>query len=309
MIKKNTKNLALVLLVIIALLLFGCSSKEDSYENEAPMEAKEEAQVGFSNSDLEDNAQSPEQAVDGRSQRKIIKNGDISLETESFDETTNGIVDLTAEVGGYIENSNITGKSVTYEGSVQNRTAHFVLRIPEERFEEVLLLFNTLGNITHISSSGEDITSKYFDNEARLKSLEIQEERLLEILKKAEKIEDIIKLEQELSDIRYKIENKTGTLKKWDNMVSYGTLAVHVHEVQVISETKEPPVTFMDEVVYNFKDSVKVVMELLKGLFIAIIYMIPFAIVVVPVALIGVYIYRKTVKTDKKKISKKEDSK
>ena len=79
--------------------------------------------------------------------------------------------------------------------------------------------------------------------EARLKSLKLQEERLLTILSKAELLQDIIELERELSNVRYEIENYTGTLKKWDNLIEYSKVTIDVYEVHEIKEEEPIPIT------------------------------------------------------------------
>ena len=57
-----------------------------------------------------------------------------------------------------------------------------------------------------------------------MESLSLQEERLLDILEKAEKLTDVLELEQELADVRYQIETLTTTLNRYDQLISYSTV-------------------------------------------------------------------------------------
>ena len=63
-----------------------------------------------------------------------------------------------------------------------------------------------IGNVTSSGKSAQNVTSQYTDYEARLKSLYLQEERLLEMLGKATDLDSLITLEARLSEVRYEIE-------------------------------------------------------------------------------------------------------
>jgi len=297
---KKLLPILLIVILSIALIATGCGAKSAKME-ESKSEANSDmlpssAPMGFNNQ--ADQAQAKEKKEMENSNipdsgRKIIKSAQIIMETNNFDEITKEIINNTNSVGGYIESSDITGRRLNNQGTVVNRRAFFKLRIPEQRLTGFILDVNNLGNVINSQTRGDDISSQYFDTEARLKSLKIHEERLLEILKKAAKIEDVITLEKELSNIRYEIENLTGTLKKWDNLVSFATLDIEVMEVHEMLEAKETPVSLQDRMSNGFSDSVKLLTELSKGLLIVIVSLIPFAVIIIPLALVGLYIYRR----------------
>ena len=110
------------------------------------------------------------------------------------------------------------------------------MRIPRKSFDQFISGLGDVGSVINQQITGEDITGQYLDVEARLKSLKLQEERLLTILSKAELLQDIIELERELSNVRYEIEHYTGTLKKWDNLIDYSKVTIDVYEVHEIKE-------------------------------------------------------------------------
>ena len=161
--------------------------------------------------------------------RKIIKTAILDIETLEFDETVSILTEKAARFGGYVEQSRTTG--VRLHETNNGRSASMVLRIPSSRFMEFLNVIEDTGNMIHKEIGGEDVTYEYFDTEARLKSLKVQEDRLLSLLSKSEKLEEIIEVERELSHIRYQVETLTGTLKKYDDLIDYSTLTVRVIEV------------------------------------------------------------------------------
>lgn len=318
------------------LIISGCSTQKsstsmDSAAPSAPADvpeynAKEEmdsVSVGSSNSFTgvgnaeygDEVTAEAEQSVENtneqsQSGRKIIRSANVELETKEFDKIVNIITEKTNFLGGYIESSSITGGRPVNKEDFRNRVASFKLRIPEKSFEQLLLDFNDIGNVIRIERGGADITSEYFDAEARLKSLLIQEERLLEILKKADTVADIIELERELSSVRYQVESYTGTLRKWDNLVSFSTIDVIVYEVR---EIKEPePVTLGDRIIDGFKKSIKGIVNLGKELLVAIAVLLPVLFILLIIGLIVFYVgkkilRRRNIKLGKDKINKDEE--
>jgi hypothetical protein len=226
-------------------------------------------------------------------ERKIIKNADIHLETLEFDKTNSSILSKTEKASGYVESSNITGTSITNGNTISNRNSRFVLRIPKDNFDKFINDLGSIGNITSKTVSGSDVTSQYFDTEAHLKSLQVEEDRLLELLKKTGDLKDIIEVEKELTNVRYQIENLTGTLKKWDNLVDYCTINLTVSEVQKINAAAAKPVTLGEKISYTFKLSIKSLSTLIKGVILAVTAVIPYLIIIIPVLFIVRYVLKK----------------
>lgn len=308
----KSKNYLFALLLVFLLIFTSCSSQksEQYYAPNAEM-PKTQKSVGFTNGSeaKTDSRENLDNNLEGYEKRKIIKTANVGIETKEFDVTVEGIISKTKSIGGYIESSNIDGKRINQSGKINNRNAYFKLRIPENKFEEFLTEINTLGNVVFSSTNGEDITSQYFDTEAHLKSLLIQEERLLEILKKAEEVKDIIELERELSKIRYEIEKLTGTIKKWDNLVSFATLNIEVYEVHEITKSKEPAINLGEKIRDSFNKSVELVINIFKGLLIFVASIIPFSIILIPLGLLIYYIYKRHTLSQKENSEIKQDKK
>ena len=88
-------------------------------------------------------------------------------------------------------------------------------------------LVNVVSNSTYM----EDITGSYFDTQARLNALEQEEKRLLELLEKAETLDEIIQLEDRISNVRYEIESLTSQMKIYDKEVAYSTVSIFLEDV------------------------------------------------------------------------------
>ncbi|MCX7842226.1 MAG: DUF4349 domain-containing protein [Clostridia bacterium] len=216
---------------------------------------------------------------------KIIRTGEIQLETLNFEESVSKLTDYIASIGGYIETSSVQGKRIASGESRALRSAHFTFRIPQMKYNQMFVDVEKFGTVVSKQSRGEDITDRYFDTEARLKALKIQEERLLSLLQKAEKMEDILAIERELQNTRYQIENYTGTIRKWDSLVNFSTITVNVYEVREIKpDAPDKRDSLFNRISFGFINSMRQLWRLTQDIIVGLVVALPF---IVPLAGIG----------------------
>ena len=176
--------------------------------------------------------------------RKIIYTSDFSIQTKEYDASVSALKSLCDKYGAYFESSDSYGN--------ENSSLHsnYTVRVPVENYTSFTSEAGSLGVVVYSSEYNEDITENYFDIEARLESAKLREERVLEILKNAADLDDVLALERELSDIRYEIESYTGSLRKYDSLISYSTVTISLTEVKNVS--------LQPEQVLNFGERIKV---------------------------------------------------
>lgn len=231
--------------------------------------------------------------------RKLIRTVSLSLETKEFDSVLTNLSTKTTELGGYIETSSVNGNSYSHHST---RYASYVIRIPADKLNEFVEVVSELGNVTQKNESVEDVTLRYIDVESHKKALETEQERLLELLSKAENMEEILTIESKLSDIRYEIENYESQLKTMDNQIDYSTVSVYVDEVERVTDTGEKG--FFEEIKERFGNSLYVVARGIRGLVIGILGSLPILIVCGGVIAVVVIAVRKILK---KRNMRKED--
>ena len=248
----------LSVLLAAALLMTGCgaSSKYESASAEAPMaapmeEAKAEEAIEMEMADTAGATTTADISETAQVNRKLIRTFDMQIETKEFDEVLSGIQAKVQELGGYIEQSSLDSGSAYY--SSYNRYSNMTVRIPSDKLDDFIQGVKDTANVTYISESTEDITLRYVDVESRKIALETERDRLLELLEKAETVEDIITIEGRLSEVRYQLESYASQLRTMDNQVDYSTVHINIHEVQ--RETNVEPKTFWEEVKEEFGDS------------------------------------------------------
>lgn len=278
----------LALFLALALLLTGCSSKSaDSASStqaapaaaaapiktefaqeslldmapaepaEAPMAPMPEPESEYHTGTAANGADEPQQAQTAISTEKLIYRADMTIETLNFDAAVAALERMAGALGGFVESSNVTGNtSWQPDGTTRivDRWANYVLRVPSNRFQEAVNQAGNLGSVTGSGTSVENITSQFTDQEARRHSLEVQEERLLDMLGKAENIDTLIMLESRLSEVRYEIEAIERQLRNWQNQVDYSTISVSLREVAVYTPTAAVQRSFGERMGASFRD-------------------------------------------------------
>ena len=202
--------------------------------DEAPMAfAETEASLGLSTngSDIPVGAKpaAGDIAVD-----KIIYSASATVETTAFDETIEKLEAMIGQYGGFVESSSVSGNNYSSisRGYASRRSADYRIRIPSASFAAVMTGLSALGNVPYSNTYTENITSQYYDTQARLEAYRAQEESLLEMMRKAETVSDLLEIQEQLTEVRYRIESMQSTLTNWDRQVSYSTISLTVQEVQ-----------------------------------------------------------------------------
>ena len=188
---------------------------------------------------------------------KIIYTASVSIETTEFDKAVAALENQVQKIGGFVESSNVTGDTqYNADGTttVVNRWAYYTVRIPCDHFESFLHETEGFGNVTSTSRDAQNVTSAYTDYEARLSSLNTQEERLLDMLAKSEDVETLIALEQRLSDVRYEIESIERNLRNYDMQIKYSTVNLDLREVEVYTPTVPVRRTFSQKLADSLSD-------------------------------------------------------
>ena len=226
-------------------------SVKDDYFVEA--EESYDAEMPSMDSPMEEpSAPESTAAPDVTAGRKIIYSSSFNLETKEYDKSVLTLESLCSQYGAWFENSNSRGTA-----EYGNRYSYYTIRVPVENYNAFIASQSNVGVVVSSSENNRDVTEQYTDIEARLASAALREERVLKILENADRLDDVLALERELSDIRYEIESYTGSLRKYDSLVSYATVTVSLSEVAVITPTPPATLTFGERLAKGFKSGIE----------------------------------------------------
>ena len=295
---KKITAVFLALIMMLSLCACGASAKYETAPAEAPamMAASDSAAVyangaggtgaagGFAMTEEAYEMPAPEVKEKGAeadtpdvNPEKIIYSADANVETTEFDETIKALTKLIEDCGGWIESSSMEGANYynTARGNVSNRSAYYTLRIPSDQFQTMMGSLSTLGNVPYTYTYTENVTAQYYDVQARLKAYQAQEERLIEMLEIAETVEDIVTIEDKLTDVRYMIDSMQSSLNNWDRRVNYSTLHLNISEVQVYTPQSVTKLSYGEELWRAFTGALRNAGQFFKDLLVFLVSAIP----------------------------------
>ena len=298
------KTLSLLLAVLLVFALCACGSADSassapsaaydmvSTETAYPAEAPEEDYGGFAvagGTQLETGSGA---APEG-SPEKLIYSASATVETTEFDRTIEKLSALVEQYGGFVESSSINGSNYYTQsrGYSSERYASYVIRVPSGKFSALMGSLSTLGNVPYSHTYTENITAQYYDTDARLTAYQTQEARLLEMMEAAETVEDLIAIEEKLTELRYQIESLQSTLKNWDRQVAYSTLDLEVQEV--IEYTPESRMSYGQELALALTNGLRRTGEFFKDLLLAIVGALPALVILAVVLAILIPVWKK----------------
>lgn len=241
----KTRKLFAILLALTMLLLTACggASKSEAAMDmmaAAPMEspgAMEE--MGY---EMQDNAGNSLTTSDTGStalpdSRKWIITIDMSVETEDLDAMLEELDSHILSLQGYVEGQNVhNGSSYSTR---RYRSASLTVRVPAEAVDQFTREVEGICNVVSSNKNLEDITLTYVSTESRMKALQTEEARLLELMEQAETMSDLLEIEARLTDVRYELESVTSRLRTYDNQVNYATIYLYIDEVQEYTPVAE----------------------------------------------------------------------
>ena len=222
----------------------------------------------------------------------------MTAETKEFEAVRQAIEDKVRELGGYVENSGISGTGNT--GSL--RKASYKIRVPANSLDALISTVGSNCTVTSTNESTKDVTLSYVDTKARLESLRVEQKQLTELLGQAKDLDSIIVLQNRLTEVRYQIESAESTLRVLENQVSYATLSLNIREVMEIKPQEAPHVdTYGEKVAKTFKQSLHNIGEFFKGLFLVLVAVSPVLVPMIVITVIGIIIIVTSVKKSRKK--------
>ncbi|MGN0330655.1 MAG: DUF4349 domain-containing protein [Kineothrix sp.] len=230
--------------------------------------------------------------------RKLIKNVNLNVETEEFDLLLSKMEKRTADLGGYIENMNVYNGSSWYGGG--SRSADLTIRIPSDRLDGFVTEVAEVSNMIRREESAQDVTLEYVDLESHKKVLITEQGRLLELLEQAESIEDILVLEERLSQVRYELESMESQLRTYDNLIDYSTVYLSISEVEQLTPVKE--VSALERMGSGFLNSMRNLKDFLADFLIGFVIGLPYILFLAALVIASVFLVRRIRKRKEAKI-------
>jgi hypothetical protein len=219
--------------------------------------------------------------------RKIIYQAELSLKIESLDQVEPRVLALVKQAGGYISDYSIAGSP----GS--QRSARWQVRVPVETFDNFVVEVAKLGELEANRRTSQDVTAEFVDIEARVKNKRVEEGRIVKLLEeRTGQLEDIIRIEGELSRVRSEIEQMEGRLRLLNDQTSLSTVTIQVAERTRFEPPPPAVASFGAQVQRTFADSVAAVRRLGESVVLFSVALVPWLPMILVGLVIGLVILR-----------------
>ncbi|MBR2104117.1 MAG: DUF4349 domain-containing protein [Bacteroidales bacterium] len=200
--------------------IYTADCEDVCYDEEMPVMASAKAAPMMRNSMA--GGQLEDAVEQGVTQRKLIKNGSMTLVVDNLEQTRNDVVGLIEKHGGYVSNEQ-------YSNWEHTSSYNLTVRIPCDNFDGFVAEVEAgKGKIESKSVYINDVTAEYIDLETRLNTKRSYLERYRQLLKSAKSVQEIVSIEDKIRMLEEEIDSTVGRLKYLTNQVEYSTLHLQI---------------------------------------------------------------------------------
>lgn len=289
------KKLSVLILCLVVALSFCACSKNAAQDTENGMAAMGDsfnyysADSSATEEDIKTEALNDSIEAPAEKNEKIIKTVELWVETKEYDAYISSLTASVSTLGGYVE----TSSADFGNGYSSNRYATYTVRIPADKLSSFISSAGENGTITNKTESQQNVTLEYVDLESRIEAYKTEKQTLTNLLEKAASLENVLAIQERLSEVNYQIESYTSKLKVLENRVSYSTVTLRINEVERVTEA-EP--TVWSRIKNEFADNLDGLVDWFKDLVVSVIGGIPVILPAAAVIAVAVIILRKLIK-------------
>lgn len=226
------------------------------------------------------------EAKKAKKEEKLVYTCDLTIETITYKETMAEIEEQIKAFSGIIESQNEYDNDSGWYINGHTKTAGtlestITVRIPSKDYQAFLKSLDGKGKMTHKSMNVTNISRTYYDTSAAIEALKIQEKRLLKMMDEAKTIEDMIRVEDRLTQVQTELNQYRTRLESMDTQVAYSTVTMTIREVleyQITQEGKKTN-TFIERLKNTFEESWSGFLSFMEGLLFFFIRIFPFAVI------------------------------
>ena len=214
---------------------------------------------------------------------KLIYSGSVSLNIDDYGDVLKKITDYVEPLGGFVQNTDSNYNNDYYRSNniaTDNGTGFVTIRVPSDKFAESMTYVQTLGSVIESDTNSTNISQQYGDTKIELDGLKIEEERLLNYLKSATNITDMLTIEKELTRVRTDINSLSTTIKNWDIEMSYSTITLNLYKNVVSSTSFNSPFSgLLLKINEGVVSSINVIAYGFSSLIVLVFRLIPFLVI------------------------------
>lgn len=221
--------------------------------------------------------------------RKIVRNAELNLEADSPEQAQQKITAIAESKGGFVVESQQSSSDVKM---TTRDVVTMTIRVPAQKFTEALdEIRKTASRVVVETVKGEDVTEEFIDIEARLKAKRALEQQFVEIMKRANSVDDALSVQSQLAEVRGEIEKIEGRKRFLENQASLSTIKIRLQTPAAFSASSSG---FFYRLTQSFSTGFDFALNFVLGLVTFLIAILPFALFIgLPGFLIIRYVIRR----------------
>jgi hypothetical protein len=156
--------------------------------------------------------------------RMIIRNATLALQVENVDAALQKVRDIARASGGFVASSSTHVEKINDH---ERTVANLVIQVRADAFDSAMTALRQIAaNVDGESVATQDVTEEYVDLQSNLRNLQASEAAILRLMDRAQRIEDILALQRELTNMRGQIERLEGRRRFLERRTEMATIAV-----------------------------------------------------------------------------------
>lgn len=202
---------------------------------------------------------------------RVVRTADVRVKVAKggFSAAFDRVASVAAASGGFVSSSTT--------GSVDDaRSGNLTVRVPADRFDNMRLTLGELGDVESQSIRGEDVSGQLVDFDARLKSLQAQEESLLVLVGRATAVGEVLQVQSTLFSVRQQIEQLKAQKANLEQSVSLATLQISLFEPGAAGVVRS--VDAEPSLARSFEEAVDGMVSVVGGMIVVVGYLIPIGV-------------------------------
>src|SRR5436190_5314909 len=233
-------------LTLAAVMTGGCSNRDvasmrlaaaKAIPSLAQATAALESQISYADrAQVLQEAAAANQPEQQKSDRKLIRNGEMTIEVKSVEAALTSLGQIVRSIGGQPTNQ------LERQNEYGVRTASITWLVPAERLDAATAALRSLGKPQVLSFKTEDVTTSYFDVKVRIDTKRQLERQLVALLKRpSNRLSDLLEIEREVARVREAIDQSEGHIRLWDNQIAMSAVAITLTEPSPIAASTGGP--------------------------------------------------------------------
>ena len=275
-------------------------TKENEVPGASQGEAAEETVPEVSNTDSNTpDSNTPDVTEDSNVQisEKKIRTVNMEIDTKDIPEKAKALREKVKAMSGYVESEDFQDDDSYSDFS----RMYFTIRIPKDKMDEFLTFVEGEGQIKSRNESLEDVRLQYHDAQAHKNSLEKEQERVLALMDKAENLDQLLILENRLTEIRYQLENYGSQILEYDNRINFATLNLTLTEKSKPEAREQKEEGFKDRLKTGFKENLYGIKWFFEALLFLILVYSPQIIGIAAIVFLLIFLHKREQKARAKR--------